>query len=57
MQDWDKAIAAFEEAEVHEEKYVPRKTNPCLLYIERCKEFKENPPGNDWDGVYNLKSK
>ena len=56
-QDWDEAIAAFEKAEVYEEKYIPRKTNPCLLYIERCKEFKENPPGNDWDGVYNLKTK
>ena len=56
-QDWDEAIAAFEKAEVYEEKYIPRKTNPCLLYIDRCKEFKENPPGNDWDGVYNLKTK
>jgi len=25
---------------------------PTLTYIERCKRFIENPPGDDWDGVY-----
>ena len=27
------------------------------VYIERCKSYLENPPKNNWDGVYNLKTK
>jgi len=27
------------------------------LYIQRCKEFKTNSPGKDWDGVARLKTK
>ena len=34
-----------------------RKTNPSLTYINICNEFKINPPKNDWDGVYDFKSK
>ena len=26
-------------------------------YIDICNEFKKNPPKNDWNGVYNFKSK
>ncbi len=37
--------------------FTGRKTNPSLVYIERCKEFKVNSPDENWDGVYNLKSK
>jgi len=36
---------------------VYRKTNPSLTYIGICNEFKINPPDQDWDGVYNFKSK
>ncbi len=25
---------------------------PTLTYIDRCKRFIEDPPGEDWDGVY-----
>lgn len=25
---------------------------PSITYIDRCKEFLENPPAEDWDGVY-----
>jgi adenylate cyclase len=25
---------------------------PTLTYIDRCKQFIEDPPGDDWDGVY-----
>ena len=57
LQKWDEAIEAFKKSEKFEEKYIPRKTNPSLVYIDRCKEFKRNPPEKDWDGVYNLKSK
>lgn len=27
------------------------------LYIERCQEYLETPPGEDWDGVYTMKTK
>jgi len=30
---------------------------PSRLYLERCEEFMKNPPGQDWDGVYNMKTK
>ncbi len=30
---------------------------PSQTYIERCREFIENPPGDDWDGVYRFTSK
>ena len=30
---------------------------PATLYINRCADFLENPPPEDWDGVYNRKDK
>jgi len=30
---------------------------PSRLYLERCKEYLENPPGVEWDGVYTAKTK
>ena len=33
------------------------KDGPCQAYIDRCKIFKEDPPGKDWDGVFRLKTK
>lgn len=27
------------------------------IFLERCEEFVANPPGPDWDGVFNLRSK
>lgn len=27
------------------------------LYIERCNDYLAEPPGNDWDGVYTMKTK
>jgi hypothetical protein len=29
-----------------------RHTNPSRRYIEICNEYKKNPPGDSWDGVY-----
>jgi adenylate cyclase len=29
----------------------------CLLYLERCREFLQHPPGEDWDGVFTMKTK
>jgi adenylate cyclase len=30
---------------------------PAQLYIERCRYFIDNPPGDDWDGVWVMESK
>ena len=56
-QDWDNAIKAFEESDKLEDMSGPRDTNPSRTYIKICSEFKDNPPGDDWDGVYTFKTK
>lgn len=30
---------------------------PSIVYIKRCLDFIENPPPDDWDGVYEFKTK
>ena len=30
---------------------------PSLLYLERCRRFRENPPDNDWDGIFDMDEK
>jgi len=30
---------------------------PSKIYHDRCAEFVENPPPEDWDGVYVMKTK
>ncbi len=49
---WDKAIEAFTEA-------LNLNANDKLskTYIERCNYMKENPPGDEWDGVWVMESK
>ena len=56
-QDWDKAIKSFQISNTFEDNFEGRKTNPSLVFIERSKKFKENPPGEKWNGVYSLDSK
>ena len=57
QQKWDKSIEMFSKAESFEEKFESRNTNPSLIYINRCKVFRENPPSSDWDGVWTMTSK
>ena len=33
------------------------KDGPSILYIERCEVFIQNPPPEDWDGVYTMTTK
>ncbi|MBI2985185.1 MAG: GAF domain-containing protein [Deltaproteobacteria bacterium] len=51
-QRWDLAAGAFHEA---------LRLNPAdkvsEMYAERCDYFKAHPPGDDWDGVWVMKSK
>ena len=51
-QQWDKAIAAFRQS-------LKLRANDKLsqIYVERSEQMKEHPPGDDWNGVWVLKSK
>ena len=53
-QEWDKAQTVFESLEKLEDMFPGRKTNPSHVYSERCTHLKNNPPGEDWDGVWTL---
>jgi len=50
--DWQQAKKGFEEVI----SMVPD-DGPSGIYIDRCKQFINTPPKNEWDGVYNLTSK
>jgi len=52
QQSWDDAMKYFNETF----KYVPDDP-PAKVFIERCEDFKANPPGSDWDGVFTAESK
>ncbi len=52
-QKWDEALKIFSQIE----KEFPEDKVAAKLYIERCTEYKKNPPGKDWDGVAHLKTK
>ncbi|MFW5837787.1 MAG: CHASE2 domain-containing protein, partial [Desulfovibrionaceae bacterium] len=57
--DWDAAIALFEQA-LPLEPAPGGKTTPSEVFIQRCREFKQNPPvppGKPWDGVYRMTKK
>lgn len=56
-QELDKAIQGFKEAEKLEDMFPGRNSNPSVMYINRCELMKENPPGEDWDGVWTLTAK
>lgn len=59
-QDWDGARALFEKSsplEIYQPGQVGVDTNPSLVLIERCEAMKASPPGDDWDGVFVMKSK
>ena len=50
--NYAEAIPHFEKAlEIIEDD------GPSLTFLERCKDYKENPPADDWDGVFNFTSK
>ncbi len=61
IQDWDGALKLFEQAknlEPNKPGETPGvKDNPSMILIDRCKVMKENPPGDDWDGVYVMTTK
>ena len=60
-QDWEGALKMFEKAKAMEPNkpgVTPGvKDNPSMILIDRVKTMRENPPGDDWDGVYVMTSK
>ncbi len=51
-QKWDEAIAEFRKS-----LEANPADGPSKIYITRCEEFKINPPGEVWDGVYTMTTK
>ena len=56
-QDWEKAIEAFKASDELEDMFPGRKTNPSRIYILRCEHYRDNTPGDDWDGSWALTKK
>lgn len=57
--EWDGAIEHFSES-LKLERFPDAKITPSHVFLERCKEHKENPPvppGEKWDGVYRMTKK
>jgi adenylate cyclase len=51
-QEWDKSIQKYQEA------IKAVNGDPTAeLFVTRCEEFKKDPPGDDWSGVYVMKTK
>lgn len=49
---WDEAIASFQKVLI-----IRPDDKASHLYIERCKNFKEQPPTQPWDGVFTMTEK
>lgn len=50
--NWKEAMAAFKEV-----LKIDPEDGPSKLYVGRCKEYLKNPPDDDWDGVFVMKTK
>jgi adenylate cyclase len=49
---WEDGIRLFSEALV-----LDSDDKPSSVYLQRCKQFKENPPPDDWDGIFTMRTK
>lgn len=49
---WEEALEEFKLA-----VEIDPSDGPSKLYIERCEHFIENPPPEDWDGVFTMTTK
>lgn len=49
---WDDALNSFQKALA-----IDPEDGPSNEYVKRSKQFKENPPPDDWDGVFVMTTK
>ena len=52
LQNWEGSIKYFQQVLALEPK-----DGPSLRYVQRCRQFQENPPGDNWDGVFTMTTK
>jgi tetratricopeptide (TPR) repeat protein len=52
LMQFDEAVKYFGEA-----LKVDPNDGPSKVYYQRCKHYAENPPPDDWDGVFVFKTK
>ena len=52
QQNWDWSINYFQQA-----LSINEKDGPSQRYVERCLQYKENPPAAGWDGVFTMTTK
>ncbi len=52
QRNWDWAMNYFKQALA-----VRKDDTPSLRYLKRCEQYKENPPGENWDGVFTMTTK
>jgi len=51
-QRWDEAVARFREAD-----RLRGGDAPSQVYVARCEAMRRSPPGPEWDGVFEMKTK
>ncbi|MFZ1813707.1 MAG: adenylate/guanylate cyclase domain-containing protein [Rhizobiaceae bacterium] len=56
-QDWDSAYRAVEQMEPLAEKLGIALSEYLFIYEARISEFRANPPGKGWDGIYDATEK
>ncbi len=52
LMDFGRALECFEKALIEDPS-----DGPSRVYEERCRHLIENPPPEDWDGVFVMKTK
>ncbi|MCZ8342221.1 MAG: tetratricopeptide repeat protein [Leptospira sp.] len=64
LKHYNQALSLYKSRKFHEAKEEFNKAlalspndGPSKMYIERCDDYIEEPPPEDWDGVYNMKTK
>ncbi len=52
LMDFEKALQSFGEA-----LKIDPEDGPSKVYFTRCQHYVENPPPDDWDGVFVMSTK